>query len=255
MVMLIEQLSQYISDKEPIKSLWDKLNSGEDSQLAVSSSARAFLISARFNYLPQSTLVVCSGTENAKNLANDLMNFLSVEDVLYFPNKSHVAGSNIISEDEQYFYKEITDATKVEHAQRNVCLNALAENQNKIIVTDASNLADKLPSKEAKHFQPIKLKANEELSNFNNLEEFQEALVNMGYKYNFTFIIPHKNLPELLKRCVLSIPRRDDVQIIIVDDNSDPDEVDFENFPFHGEPNINIIFDKTGKRQGHARNV
>ena len=43
----------------------------------------------------------------------------------------------------------------------------------------------------------------------------------MKYKYNFSIIIPHKNTPELLKRCVSSIPRRDDVQIIIVDDNSD----------------------------------
>lgn len=77
----------------------------------------------------------------------------------------------------------------------------------------------------------------------------------MKYKYNFSFIIPHKNLPDLLKRCVISIPKREDVQIIIVDDNSDPAIVDFEKFPFYGEKNIEIIFDKSGKRQGHARNI
>lgn len=77
----------------------------------------------------------------------------------------------------------------------------------------------------------------------------------MDYKYNFTFIIPHKNLPDLLRRCVSSIPKRDDVQIIIVDDNSDPSIVDFDNFPFHEDNNIEIIFDKSGKRQGHARNI
>ncbi len=77
----------------------------------------------------------------------------------------------------------------------------------------------------------------------------------MDYKYNYSFIIPHRNLPELLKRCVSSIPKRDDVQIIIVDDNSDPSIVDFDNFPFSGETNIEIIFDKSGKRQGHARNL
>lgn len=77
----------------------------------------------------------------------------------------------------------------------------------------------------------------------------------MEYKYNFSFIIPHKNLPDLLIRCVSSIPKRDDVQIIIVDDNSDPTIVDFENFPFNEEKNIDIIFDKSGKRQGHARNI
>lgn len=37
----------------------------------------------------------------------------------------------------------------------------------------------------------------------------------------YSFIIPHKNTPLLLKRCVDSIPVRTDVQIIVVDDNSD----------------------------------
>ena len=68
----------------------------------------------------------------------------------------------------------------------------------------------------------------------------------MDYKYNYSFIIPHHNLPELLKRCVSSIPKRDDVQIIIVDDNSDPSIVDFDNFPFLGEKNVEVIFDKSG---------
>ena len=40
-------------------------------------------------------------------------------------------------------------------------------------------------------------------------------------KIKYSFIIPHKNCPDLLKRCVDSIPQREDIQIIIVDDNSD----------------------------------
>lgn len=74
-------------------------------------------------------------------------------------------------------------------------------------------------------------------------------------KYNFSFIIPHKNIPDLLVRCVSSIPRRSDVQIIVVDDNSDNEKVDFENFPFLEDPRVEIFFDKTGKGAGHARNV
>jgi glycosyltransferase involved in cell wall biosynthesis len=77
----------------------------------------------------------------------------------------------------------------------------------------------------------------------------------MSNNYNFSFIIPHKNIPDLLIRCVKSIPRREDVQIIIVDDNSDPNIVDFDNFPFAGEKNIEVYFDKTGNGAGHARNV
>ena len=74
-------------------------------------------------------------------------------------------------------------------------------------------------------------------------------------RFKYSIIIPHKNTPSLLIRCVASIPKRDDLQIVIVDDNSDPDKVDFEHFPFMGEPNVKVIFDKAGLRQGHARNV
>jgi len=43
----------------------------------------------------------------------------------------------------------------------------------------------------------------------------------MNKEINYSFIIPHKNCPDLLQRCVDSIPERDDVQVIVVDDNSD----------------------------------
>lgn len=72
---------------------------------------------------------------------------------------------------------------------------------------------------------------------------------------NFSIIIPHKNIPNLLQRCLDSIPRRDDVQIIIVDDNSEREKVDFENFPGIGRNNTEVYFDKTGRGAGHARNV
>ena len=72
---------------------------------------------------------------------------------------------------------------------------------------------------------------------------------------NFTFIIPHKNIPSLLSRCLESIPRRDDIQIIIVDDNSDPSIVNFDEFPGIGEKCIEIYFTKEGKGAGYARNI
>ena len=71
----------------------------------------------------------------------------------------------------------------------------------------------------------------------------------------FSVIIPHKNTPDLLQRCLDSIPRRDDVQIIVVDDNSDPKLVDFENFPGLNDEYIEIYFTKEGKGAGYARNV
>jgi glycosyltransferase involved in cell wall biosynthesis len=75
---------------------------------------------------------------------------------------------------------------------------------------------------------------------------------------NYSIIIPHKNIPHLLQRCLDSIPRRGDVQIIIVDDNSDTDKVDFANFPGLNDPRIEVIFGKNEngrKGAGYARNL
>lgn len=74
-------------------------------------------------------------------------------------------------------------------------------------------------------------------------------------KYTFSIIIPHKNIPKLLQRCLESIPIRDDVEVIIVDDNSDPEIVDFDQFPGKDRPNTTVIFDKSGKGAGRVRNV
>lgn len=72
---------------------------------------------------------------------------------------------------------------------------------------------------------------------------------------NYSFIIPHKNTPDLLQKCLDSIPRRDDVQIIVVDDNSDPDKVDFDNFPGLHDTSVEVYLTKEGKGAGYARNV
>lgn len=72
------------------------------------------------------------------------------------------------------------------------------------------------------------------------------------YKYLYTFIIPHQNNIDLLDRCLNSIPTRDDIQIIIIDDNSDPDKK-----PFINRLNVEIIYlnQEESKGAGHARNV
>lgn len=71
---------------------------------------------------------------------------------------------------------------------------------------------------------------------------------------NYSFIIPHKNAPHLLKRCVVSIPRRDDVQIIVVDDDSDPTIVDWNSFRFQDDRCIEVIHAKGCKSAGAVRN-
>lgn len=73
---------------------------------------------------------------------------------------------------------------------------------------------------------------------------------------NYSVIIPHYNNADDLKRCLASIPLREDLEVIIVDDNSDPKTVDFEHFPGQDRPDVRIFFSKgeNGKGPGYARN-
>ena len=59
---------------------------------------------------------------------------------------------------------------------------------------------------------------------------------------NYSIVIPHYNLPALLRRCLGSIPQRDDIQVIVVDDGSSEESksaledigIDF--------PNVQIVY-------------
>lgn len=73
-------------------------------------------------------------------------------------------------------------------------------------------------------------------------------------KINYSIIIPTRNQTDLLRRCLNSIPHRDDIQIIVVDDNSDPRKVDFDSYPGLDDPYTEVIFTKEGKGAGYARN-
>lgn len=71
----------------------------------------------------------------------------------------------------------------------------------------------------------------------------------------FTVIIPHHNCPELLTRCISSVPNNDDIEIILVDDNSD-NIVEFDNCikKIHHK-NLRVIKSTQSRRAGGARNL
>lgn len=73
--------------------------------------------------------------------------------------------------------------------------------------------------------------------------------------YKYTIVIPHHNIPNLLQRCLDSIPLRDDIQVVVVDDNSSSDKVDFANFPGEDRKNTTVILTKDGRGAGYARNI
>jgi glycosyltransferase involved in cell wall biosynthesis len=73
----------------------------------------------------------------------------------------------------------------------------------------------------------------------------------------FSIIIPHKNIPHLLDRCLRSIPVRDEVQTIVIDDSSDEEnEKSLKNLESL-YPRVEFLFAKNKKRQGagFARNI
>lgn len=69
---------------------------------------------------------------------------------------------------------------------------------------------------------------------------------------NYSFIIPHHNTPDLLQRLIDTIPQREDIEIIIVDDNSDEDKK--ANISRSDVKTIFISKEHT-KGAGKARNV
>lgn len=69
---------------------------------------------------------------------------------------------------------------------------------------------------------------------------------------NYSIIIPHHNSPSLLNRCLESIPYREDIEIIVVDDNSSPNLQ-----PVVNRRDVEYLFisERDSKGAGHARNI
>lgn len=70
-------------------------------------------------------------------------------------------------------------------------------------------------------------------------------------KITYSFIIPHHNSPKLLERCLNSIPQREDIEIIVVDDNSDADRKAYSD---RSDVRIIYIDAEHTKGAGRARN-
>lgn len=71
----------------------------------------------------------------------------------------------------------------------------------------------------------------------------------------FSIIIPHKNTPDLLFRCVESIPDRNDLEVIIVDDFSEKKNRDIYHTFSWANNNVKVVELIESKGGGFARNV
>lgn len=75
-----------------------------------------------------------------------------------------------------------------------------------------------------------------------------------NFEYIFSFVIPHKNSPDLLKRCLDSIPVRKDIQVIVVDDNSSTDFFDINAVRQYRDGDYEVYVINDNKGAGRARN-
>ena len=71
----------------------------------------------------------------------------------------------------------------------------------------------------------------------------------------FSIIIPHYDIPDLLMRCLESIPVSEDIQVIVVDDNSPNADTYLEKYPELSRPYLEFIRTTRGGGAGYARNV
>ena len=74
------------------------------------------------------------------------------------------------------------------------------------------------------------------------------------YSYNYSVIIPHFTRDgnvEMLRRAVESVPERDDIEIIIVDNSLEP----IPNDLFSARKHTKIIYSPNERKAGGARNI
>ena len=71
----------------------------------------------------------------------------------------------------------------------------------------------------------------------------------------FSIIIPHYDIPDLLMRCLKSIPVLEDIQVIVVDDNSPDADNYLERYPELSRPYLEFIRAPKNGGAGYARNI
>ena len=71
----------------------------------------------------------------------------------------------------------------------------------------------------------------------------------------FSIIIPHYDIPDLLMRCLKSIPVSEDIQVIVVDDNSPNADTYLERYPELSRPYLEFIRTPKNGGAGYARNI
>jgi transcription-repair coupling factor (superfamily II helicase) len=130
--MLIDALAEALQKSGALEGMWSKMDALEDASMGVASSARPFLVAARFARTPQPTLVIVAGEDAAAEFARTVAAYVGDERVLRFTTRQRPA-----------FDAASADAQIA--ARRLEALDALANGRECIVVASARSLLRLLP--------------------------------------------------------------------------------------------------------------
>lgn len=172
--MLIDLLSATLKKSHALDEAWQKMDAHEDAVIGVASSARPFLVAARFVEDPRTTLVVTAGEDAADTFARTVGAFVGEERVLRYAD----CEGNPFSLD--------TPPQPRLHGLRLEALWALQNEKPVIVVASARALLRKIASPQSGLARPLILKQGCDLSEHPLgavacFEDLADALVEMGY--------------------------------------------------------------------------
>ncbi len=149
--MLIDSLTFTLEKSGCLDAFWGKLDAGEDGTLGVASSARPFLVAARFAHKPQTTLAVVAGEDAAVAFARQVAAYLGDERVMRFPERTDYP-----------FAPKPSDPAQV--ARRMEAVHALASGRECVVVASARALVRMLPPAGSNVHLPLTFEAGRELA-------------------------------------------------------------------------------------------
>lgn len=173
--MLIDMLSASLAKSGALDDAWAKLDSGQDATVGVASSARPFLVAARFAADPRATLVVTAGEEAADTFARTVGAFVGEERVLRLPDYE----GNPFSLDAPLQPRL--------HGRRLEALWSLQQGKPAVVVASARALLRRIAPAKEEVARPLALVAGSDLSENPQrgiacFEDLEHCLVSMGYE-------------------------------------------------------------------------
>ena len=173
--MLIDMLSASLAKSGALDDAWAKLDSGQDATVGVASSARPFLVAARFAADPRATLVVTAGEEAADTFARTVGAFVGEERVLRLPGYEG-----------NPFSLDAPPQPRL-HGRRLEALWSLQQGKPAVVVASARALLRRIAPAKEEVARPLALVAGSDLSEEPQrgiacFEDLEHCLVSMGYE-------------------------------------------------------------------------